>query len=120
MSPSSPFPSAYDAWLSSRAVQGAKGVHLLPGAQRTFTVVNLLSAYAILKLCILDLAQALWKLHPRRTALMISLNLLRSLFPAFRGYSQALVIDEVSQVPYSLHALFFKKSLHFVVRFNLP
>jgi hypothetical protein len=105
MTPSSPFPSAYDAWLASRAVQDAKGAYLLPGAHRTFTIVNLLSAYSILKLCILDLARALWKLHPRRTALMISLNLIRSLFPAFRGYSQALVIDEVGQIPYSLQTL---------------
>jgi len=26
---------------------------------------------------------------------MMSLNVIRSLFPAFRGYSQALIVDEV-------------------------
>lgn len=32
--------------------------------------------------------RALWGLNPLRTSLMMALNIIRSLFPAFRGYSQ--------------------------------
>ena len=34
----------------------------------------------------------LWILNPLRTTLMMSLNIIRSLFPAFRGYSQVRLI----------------------------
>lgn len=32
--------------------------------------------------------KTLWGLHPLRSTFMVSLNIVRSLFPAFRGYSQ--------------------------------
>ncbi|KAG5653086.1 hypothetical protein H0H81_002385 [Sphagnurus paluster] len=40
----------------------------------------------------------LWALNPVRTTLMMSLNVIRSLFPAFRGYSQAMIIDELQSL----------------------
>jgi|ERR1700722_5298273 len=95
LKPSLYFDSVYDAWTASRAIPGVEGARLLPGSQRPFNLVNALSAYTILKTSAPDLIRILWNLHPARTTLMIFLNLLRSLFPVFKGYSQALVIDEV-------------------------
>jgi hypothetical protein len=87
--------SVYDAWLFSRAMPGHKTAYLVPGSQRTFNKTNIILAYIIIKNCTLNLFRLLWNLHPIRTSTMLSLNVIRSLFPAFRGYSQALIIDEV-------------------------
>jgi hypothetical protein len=87
--------AVYDAWLISRAMSGLKGLYLVPGAQRPFNRTNAILAGIIIKDCAFDLLRLLWELHPIRTTVMFSLNLIRSLFPAFRGYSQALIIDEV-------------------------
>lgn len=85
----------YDAWLASRVMPRRKGAYLVAGAQRPLTGGNSRLAYTISKECAFDLLMHLWSLHPVRTTLMMSLNILRGLFPAFRGYSQAMIIDEV-------------------------
>ena len=72
-----------------------KGAFLEAGSQRPLTSANFKFAYTITKECAYELLGHLWSLHPIRTALMMSLNILRGLFPAFRGYSQAMIIDEV-------------------------
>lgn len=87
--------AVYDAWLISRAMSDLKGAYLVPGTQRPFNKANAILAGIIIKDCAFDLLRILWELHPIRTTMMFSLNLVRSLFPAFRGYSQALIIDEV-------------------------
>ncbi|KAG6903308.1 hypothetical protein C0995_013061 [Termitomyces sp. Mi166 len=87
--------SIYDAWLASRKVPGQKGAYLVAGARRPLSLAN-----ARLALCttihrgVFDFFNNLLILNPLRTALMMSLNIIRSLFPAFRGYAQAMIIDE--------------------------
>lgn len=72
------------------------------------------SQYSIAQILTISLQfKVLWILNPLRTALMMALNIIRSVFPAFRGYSQvrhklpfiqwlgidgffqALIVDEV-------------------------
>lgn len=99
-----PFPKAppasydrvHEAWLASRVIPRRKGTFLEAGSQRPLTSANFKFAYTIAKECAYELLGQLWSLHPIRTALMMSLNILRGFFPAFRGYSQAMIIDEVS------------------------
>ncbi|RXW25768.1 hypothetical protein EST38_g57 [Candolleomyces aberdarensis] len=86
--------SVYDAWLKSREMPQHKGSFLVPGAPRSLTLDNARLALYISQTCIFDLFKTLWGLHPLRATLMVTLNIVRSLFPAFRGYSQALIIDE--------------------------
>ncbi|TFK29234.1 P-loop containing nucleoside triphosphate hydrolase protein [Coprinopsis marcescibilis] len=86
--------SLYDAWLKSRELPHQKGTYLVPGAPRALTVQNFRLAMFACQMCVFDLFKTLWGLHPLRTTAMVTLNILRSLFPAFRGYSQALIIDE--------------------------
>ncbi|KJA24573.1 hypothetical protein HYPSUDRAFT_136209 [Hypholoma sublateritium FD-334 SS-4] len=85
----------YDAWLASRAMPGQTGSYLVPGAQRPLTLANARLALFVAQHCTLDFFKVLFRLNPLRTTLMMSLNIVRSLFPAFRGYSQALIVDEL-------------------------
>ncbi|KAF9468908.1 P-loop containing nucleoside triphosphate hydrolase protein [Collybia nuda] len=88
--------SGYDAWLASREVPSQKGAYLIAGAQRPLNLANARLAYrCLVEDSALSFFQVLWGLNPVRTTLMMSLNIVRSLFPAFRGYSQALIIDEL-------------------------
>jgi hypothetical protein len=88
--------SVYDAWLASRVIPRRRGTFLVAGGQRPLTHANTKLACAIMRTCSYDLLVHLWGLHPIRTTVMMGLNILRGLFPAFRGYSQAMIIDEVS------------------------
>ena len=93
-------PSLFSIWLSSRAFRqpdGASGF-LAPGAQRPLSRDHLQLALQILQRCSLQLFTLLWSLHPLRLLVMISLDICRGILPAFRGYSQALIIDEASQL----------------------
>ncbi|KZP13051.1 P-loop containing nucleoside triphosphate hydrolase protein [Athelia psychrophila] len=85
----------HSAWLTSRTLPRQKGVYIMPGGQRALTVRNFQLAYTILHECAYDLLLTLWGLHPIRTTLMMCLNVLRGVLPAFRGYSQAMIIDEL-------------------------
>lgn len=69
----------------------------MPGAQRPLNETNIKLALTIARACLPDLLSTLWALHPVRTSLMILLHIVRGFFPAFRGYSQAMIVDEVSQ-----------------------
>ncbi|KAF5370032.1 hypothetical protein D9758_001346 [Tetrapyrgos nigripes] len=94
--PQERFNSLYDIWLASRSVPGEpKSPLLVPGAQRRLTRKNTRLAYLVLSNYCLDFMKRLWHQHPTRTTLMMACHLVRSLFPVFRGYSQALIIDEV-------------------------
>lgn len=94
--PAMPPDRTHSAWLTSRTLPRQKGVYIMPGGQRALTVRNFQLAYTILHECAYDLLLTLWGLHPIRTTLMMCLNVLRGVLPAFRGYSQAMIIDEVS------------------------
>ncbi|CAK5275788.1 unnamed protein product [Mycena citricolor] len=88
--------SAYDAWLSSRMRDGEE--MLSPGVHRSFSIRNVKLAYTIVRTCALDLFLDILELHRMRTIVMMSLNIIRSIVPAFRGYSQALIIDELQSL----------------------
>ncbi|KAF8165071.1 P-loop containing nucleoside triphosphate hydrolase protein [Crassisporium funariophilum] len=90
--------SVYDAWLTSREMPGQKGAYLVPGAPRALTLENARLALFVTQTCTLDFLKVLWGLNPLRTTLMMALNIIRSLFPAFRGYSQALIVDELQSL----------------------
>ncbi|KAF9246911.1 P-loop containing nucleoside triphosphate hydrolase protein [Melanogaster broomeanus] len=83
------------AWLASRVIPRKRGTYLMPGAQRPVNETNLRLALTISRACVLDLLSTLWTLHPVRTSLMLVLQIIRGLFPAFRGYSQAMIVDEL-------------------------
>ncbi|KAF7353060.1 ABC transporter domain-containing protein [Mycena venus] len=85
--------SAYDAWLASRVLP--RGELLVPGAHRRFSLFNVKLAFIILRTSAFEFFSHILSLHPVRTTLMMALNIVRSIFPAFRGYSQALIIDEL-------------------------
>ena len=89
-------PDLYDTWLASR--RGAKSgpEYLLPGSHRPLTLDNFLLAYDLSNCCAPHIISHLWNIHPYRIPLMIVLDLVRGVFPVFRGYSQALMVDEVN------------------------
>jgi hypothetical protein len=96
--------SVYEAWLASREIPDQNGVYLVAGAQRQVNFANAHLAYCIIQTCAFDFVRfpfylhlpftdcvqfkVLLELNPVRTTLMMSLNVVRSVFPAFRGYSQ--------------------------------
>ncbi|KAJ6567181.1 P-loop containing nucleoside triphosphate hydrolase protein [Mycena vulgaris] len=91
-----PVESTYDVWLASRLLP--RGETLVPGAHRSLSLSNVKLAYIIIRTCAVDFFAHIFSLHPVRTTLMMSLNVVRSIFPAFRGYSQALIIDELQSL----------------------
>lgn len=86
----------YDAWLASRAVTASRGTLLTPGAQRPLSRENVALAVRIAQRSSLDILSLLWQLYPWRVLVLVSMDLFRGVFPVFRGYSQALIINEVS------------------------
>ncbi|KAF9263663.1 P-loop containing nucleoside triphosphate hydrolase protein [Marasmius fiardii PR-910] len=88
--------STYDIWLASRRIHGDEnGSLLVSGGQRHLTRANVNLAYLVLTRCTFGFLRKIWSYHPCRSVMLIGFNIVRSLFPAFRGYSQALIIDEV-------------------------
>ncbi|KAG9098559.1 hypothetical protein FS749_003550 [Ceratobasidium sp. UAMH 11750] len=83
----------YQAWLTSRRV--GHGQTLAPGELRRFTPTNVLIALRILSVCVIDLLELLWGVHPVRTAALVLHNLVRGVLPAVRLHSQAGIIDAV-------------------------
>ncbi|KAH7916818.1 P-loop containing nucleoside triphosphate hydrolase protein [Hygrophoropsis aurantiaca] len=86
------------AWLASRVMPRRKAGYLTPGGQRSINEKNLRLAFTISRECAFDLMKLLWSLHPIRTSVMMILNVVRGLFPAFRGYSQAMIVDELQSL----------------------
>lgn len=84
----------YALWAASR-ISGRTAEIIGPGAHRPFCAQSLGLAFEIIRLCVADLMLLLWTLHPWRSLLLVILELVRGVFPAFRGYSQALLINEV-------------------------
>jgi hypothetical protein len=92
-SPTTPSNSIHDVWLASRRFEHKGEIgHLAPGAHRPFNLPNAHLAYEILRVHTFELFRTIWV---PRTSLVFLFNLCRGVFPAFRGYSQALIIDEV-------------------------
>ena len=97
MSPSSgssttakmPSNDPYQAWFESRSVAPNSS------PQREFTWTNIFLAIRIIRTCFLHLISILWGYHPGRTVLLVLLNTFRGVLPAFKGYSQSLILDEV-------------------------
>ncbi|KAL0949136.1 hypothetical protein HGRIS_009220 [Hohenbuehelia grisea] len=90
-------------WMASRSVPSKPEARLHPGAQRPLSPANSHLAYKIASECSSDLFYALWSLHPLRTTVMMSLNIFQSFLPAFRGYSQAMLLDELQSLVSSGH-----------------
>lgn len=87
----------YQAWLASRTVPASKGVLLTPGAQRPLSRENILLAAFVARRSCYSVVTLLWRLYPWRILAMVTMDLFKGVFPAFRGYSQALIINEVSR-----------------------
>ena len=90
--------SLFEAWSESRNLPGDVTDRLSPGAQRTVTRQNLRLASEISKKCAMKFCTMIWNLHPYRLAILILFDIFRGIFPAFRGYSQAMILDEVGIV----------------------
>ncbi|KAJ8588774.1 P-loop containing nucleoside triphosphate hydrolase protein [Rhizopogon salebrosus TDB-379] len=86
------------AWLASRVIPRHRGSYLMPGAHRPINETNIKLAMTITRGCAFDLFVVLWSLHPVRTTLMMVINVVRGFFPAFRGYSQAMIVDELQNL----------------------
>ncbi|KAL5487862.1 hypothetical protein ACEPAI_5970 [Sanghuangporus weigelae] len=97
--------SLFEVWNASRqtAVTSEEGKdanhdHLQPGTPRKCNLLNISLAITILQQTFLDMLLLLWGLNPVRTTALIFLTLVRGVLPAFRGYSQALILDELQVV----------------------
>lgn len=88
--------SVYNAWLASRVPSHQNGGYITAGAQRPLTRANLRLARRIAELCVPQMLQVFWSHHPYRAFLMVALSFVRGTFPVFKGYTHALIINEVS------------------------
>ena len=102
--------SVYDAWLASRTYVtqvGSDGKIFRqprpPGSTRQFNLTNVYLALQIIQSTFVQMVRLLWGLNPIRTFILVALTVIRGLLPAFRGYSHALILDEVSSA-YLQHA----------------
>jgi hypothetical protein len=87
--------SLHDAWSASRVIGEHEELILTPGGQRPLTGKNMSLALEVAERCLPQMLSLLWSLHPLRVLLMLSLDIFRGVLPACRGYSQALIINEV-------------------------
>lgn len=85
----------YNSWLKSRTLPQNTGTLLAPGNHRPFDHTTLRLASRICKMCFPDILRLFFALHPWRTVLMIILQLVRGMLPVFKGFSHAVLIDEV-------------------------
>ncbi len=85
----------HSLWSASRQHPQSPGNKLPPGGHRPLTYQNVALASEISRQCALDILHQLWQIHPYRISVMVGFDLLRGAFPALRGYSHALIIDEV-------------------------
>lgn len=88
-------PSLYESWFASRTVGEHDEITLTPGGQRALTSRNVFLALEVSERCVPQIMSLLWSLHPLRVMLMVALDIFRGILPACRGYSQALIINEV-------------------------
>ncbi|THH13893.1 hypothetical protein EW146_g6379 [Bondarzewia mesenterica] len=95
--------SIYEAWLASRANAPASVPRFSAGSNRPVTRENLKLAHRIAKLCTPELFRLFWNLHPYRTLFMISVSFVRGILPVFKGYSHALIINEIQSLVTSGH-----------------
>lgn len=92
----------FETWNASRQTSISSEVGkdatapLMPGSRRKCNLVNISLAFTILQATFLDMLSLLWSLNPVRTTVLVFLTVVRGLLPAFRGYSQALILDEAS------------------------
>ena len=99
--------SLFDVWNTSRTIRSDgkdernEGPFLQPGSRRKCSLANISLAFTILQATFFDMFLLLWGLNPIRTTILVFLTIVRGLLPAFRGYSQALILDEVT-----IHLLF--------------
>jgi hypothetical protein len=89
-----PAEDIYALWNESRRGKSYND-SVAPGGQRAFSRANIRLASRIIKSCGADLMYLLWGMHPSRTTAMMLLSTVRGLLPAFKGYSQALILNEV-------------------------
>ncbi|ETW84465.1 ABC transporter [Heterobasidion irregulare TC 32-1] len=95
--------SIYDAWLASRADIVVSAPHFSAGANRPVTKANLKLAHRIVKLCAPEILKLFWNLHPYRTLIMVCISFVRGMLPIFKGYSHALIINEIQSLITSGH-----------------
>jgi hypothetical protein len=103
--PPSPSPelSVYQAWLASRVPSRRNGSYSTAGAQRPLTRANLRLAQRIAELCVPQILQIFWSRHPARAFIMVAFSFIRGTFPVFKGYTHALIINEVQSLISSGH-----------------
>ncbi|KAI0269322.1 P-loop containing nucleoside triphosphate hydrolase protein [Gloeopeniophorella convolvens] len=102
--PAQPPLSVYDAWLASRAAPAAQNHPFTSaGAQRPLTRANLRLAHRIAELCMPHMLHILWSHHPLRAFVMVALSFLRGIFPVCKGYTHALIINEIQTLLSSGH-----------------
>ncbi|KAI0638269.1 P-loop containing nucleoside triphosphate hydrolase protein [Trametes polyzona] len=88
---------SYARWLESRKEPQRPSELLPPGGHRPITTRNIALAYELVERCALDILHQLWQLHPYRVSLMVGLDLVRGAFPALRGYSHAVIVDQMQK-----------------------
>jgi hypothetical protein len=87
--------SVYNAWLASRVPSHQNGGYITAGAQRPLTRANLRLAHEIAELCVPQMLHVFWSRHPFRAFVMVAVSFVRGTFPVFKGYTHALIINEV-------------------------
>lgn len=93
--PMPPPDSLFDLWRKSRSTIPREGRSYSLGAQRPLNRETLSLATRMAQLCAPQMSAIFWSLHPWRALLTVVFGFLRGLLPVFKGYSHALIIDEV-------------------------
>ena len=117
--PESQLRSVYHAWLASRVPSCQNGGYISAGAQRPLTRANIRLAQRIAELCIPQVLQIFWSRHPFRAFVMVAFSFVRGTFPVFKGYTHALIINEVSRLINSSCRVLTDPSPFSLFRFNL-
>ncbi|EIM85550.1 P-loop containing nucleoside triphosphate hydrolase protein [Stereum hirsutum FP-91666 SS1] len=93
--PMPPPDSLFDLWRKSRSTISREGRSYSLGAQRPLNRETFSLATKLAQLCAPQMSAIFWSLHPWRALLTVVFGFLRGLLPVFKGYSHALIIDEI-------------------------
>jgi hypothetical protein len=82
----------FNLWLASRTLVSTRS---LVGATRPLGKQSVALAQRVVRICAPEMLKLFWNGHPYRMLFVLALSFARGIFPVFKGYSHAMIINEV-------------------------
>ncbi|KAI0032030.1 P-loop containing nucleoside triphosphate hydrolase protein [Vararia minispora EC-137] len=85
----------FNLWQTSRALLPSQTTI---GATRPLNRKSIALAHRVARMCATDVHKLFWSDHPYRMLFLLALSFARGVFPVFKGYSHAMIINEIQSL----------------------